>query len=354
MSKEESRTRCNIDRKEIKKQLFDTIGDIDEQYIQEYIDTQSGMRGYRSGKIRLTVVLAAVMILLLGTVSLAAIPAIGHFLTNLANERQVIIQNFDDIEAEYAVPIADTQECGGLIATLNSAVVEDHRLLLSYTFDWSGLEEARDGSFHTYFLPWFFYITEGDNIICQSMYTKNLHTQTYSDGADEDSRLTALYCIDMDTVEGSELIGKELTVKLLYSSGGDGFVSTFTPESCFTGRTWDIDRTYTFGEHDIHLDRVQESALYVTLFIDCATIGHSGNEYAFVLSDELGNDYTVYPYGANDIAGYWFTKPAQMGSRLTLKVVRSGLESNQYGEIIDDSYEVLYEIPIELKTSFWK
>ena len=37
--------------------------------------------------------------------------------------------------------------------------------------------------------------------------------------------------------------------------------------------------------------------------------------------------------------------------RLTLKVIRSKMETDPYGEIIDDSYEVLYEIPIELKGS---
>ena len=86
----------------------------------------------------------------------------------------------------------------------------------------------------------------------------------------------------------------------------------------------------------------------MTLFIDCATIGHNGDDYAFVLSDELGNDYTTYPNGDNDTYGYWFTKPETLGTQLILKVIRSGKESGLYGEISDGSYEVLYEIPVEL------
>lgn len=97
------------------------------------------------------------------------------------------------------------------------------------------------------------------------------------------------------------------------------------------------------------LNRVMESALYVTLFIDCASIGHPGDDYAFVLSDELGNDYTASPNGDNDADGYWFVKPEAMGTQLTLKVIRSGLVSDPQGNVTDDSYEVLYEIPIELK-----
>lgn len=97
------------------------------------------------------------------------------------------------------------------------------------------------------------------------------------------------------------------------------------------------------------LNRVLESALYVTLFIDCASIGHPGDDYAFVLSDEPGNDYTAYPNGDNDTDGYWFVKPEAMGTQLTLKVIRSSLVSAPQGNITDDSYEVLYEMPIELK-----
>ncbi len=165
---------------------------------------------------------------------------------------------------------------------------------------------------------------------------------------------TNIYCIDLGNMTGKELLGKELTVRLLYAKDGDGFVSTFTPKTCFTGKSWKIDKSYEWGEHKIRLNSIQESALYVTMFIDCDTIGHVGNEYGFILSDELGNDYTVYPYEDHDAKGYWFTKPAVMGTQLTLKVIRSGLEADPYGNITDDSYEVLYEIPIELKTSFWK
>lgn len=385
------------------KQLLDRMGDIDERYILEYMNAHAkahkaaqmagrglicteehisiraeahwprqaeerrsmraeGRRPVRM-KTRLMIVLAAVMIMLLGTVSLAAaIPAIGHFLENLRSEQRAFLHNFNEIQAEYAVPIDDTQECDGVVGTLNSAVLEDQHLLLSYTFDWSGLEEAKDGSFHTWFLPWFFYIAEGDRVICQSEYTNDLHTQTYGEEADGNpAQETFVYCIDLkdmggEDLDGSDLVGKELTVQLLYSQGGEGFCSSFTPETCFPDNSWNIDKSYEFDGRRIHLDRVQESALYVTLFIDCDTIGHSGDEYAFVLSDELGNDYTAYSNDTSPANAYWFTKPQTMGTQLTLKVIRSGLQSDSHGVITDDSYEVLYEIPIERKTStnsFW-
>lgn len=331
--------------------LLDIMGAVDERYIQEYLTART--KTHRSGrmKMRLTVIPAAAMLLLLGTISLAAaVPVIGHFMANFRSEQQAVLHNFNEIQAEYAVPIGDTQEYDGVIATLNNAVVEDRHLLLSYTFNWSGLEEAADGSFHTYFLPWFFYITEGDNIICRSEYTRGLHTQGYGSDAEADSaEATHIYCIDLGDRNGRDLMGKELTVRLLYTPDGEGFVSTFTSESCFTDRSWDIGSTYEFGKHKIVLNRVMESALYVTLFIDCASIGHPGDDYAFVLSDELGNDYTASPNGDNDADGYWFVKPEAMGTQLTLKVIRSGLVSDPQGNVTDDSYEVLYEIPIELK-----
>lgn len=337
---------------------MDMIGDVDECYIQEYTDAMNARaRSRRPGraKARITAALAAAVVLLFGTVSLAAaVPAIGHFLTNFANEKRIGTLQFDKIEAEYAVRIDDTQECGGVVGTLNSAVLEDHHLLLSYTFNWSGLEEAEDGSFHTYFLPWFFYITEGDNEICRSEYTGGLHTQGYYGDSNEDSaEATHIYCIDLGDMDGRELVGKELTVRLLYAQDGEGFESTFTPGSCFEGRRWNIGRTYEFGEHRITLETVQESALYVTLFIDCATMGHTGDEYSFILSDELGNDYTAYPNDNDHADGYWFIKPETMGTQLTLKIIRSNRKTDPYGGVIDDSYEVLFEIPVELKTSFW-
>ena len=331
--------------------LLNIIGSVDEEYIQEYINAQTKTRKPKRTRMRFSVALAAAMVLLIGTVSLAAVPVVGHFLANLANADRVIIQNFADIEAVYAVRIDDTQECNGVVGTLSNAVVEDHRILLCYTFDWSGLEEARDGSFHTYFLPWFFYITEGNTVLCQSEYMEGLYVEGYNNDTVEETRATYLYCIDLSGVEGRDLIGKELTVRLLYEQGGEGFTSTFTPTSCFTDRSWSIGKTYSFGEHRISLERLEESALYVTLFIDCSTIGHNEDEYRFVLSDELGNDYTAYPNRDNDTYGYWFIKPKDMGTQLTLKVIRSKMETDPYGEIIDDSYEVLYEIPIELKDS---
>ena len=333
------------------EQLLNIMGSVDEKYIQEYIDAQAKTRKSKRTRLRFSVALAAAMVLLIGMSVSAAVPAIGHFLANMANANRIMIQNFDDIEAVYAVRIDDTQECNGVVGTLNNAVVEDHRLLLCYTFDWSGLEEAKDGSFHTYFLPWFFYITEGNTILCQSEYMEGLYIEGYDDGTVEEAKATYLYCIDLSGVEGLDLIGKELTVKLLYEQGGEGFISTFTPTSCFTDRSWNIGKTYSFGEHSISLEQIEESALYVTLFIDCSTIGHNGDDYQFVLSDELGNDYTAYPNRDNDTYGYWFIKPKEVGAQLTLKVIRSKMETDPYGEIIDDSYEVLYEIPIELKNS---
>lgn len=337
------------------EQLFDIIGDVDERYIREYMDAQAEKRRPGHRKARGFVILAAAMIMLFGTISLAAAaPVIGHLLASLQSEQQAIIQNFDEIASAYAVRIDDKQECGGVVGTLNSAVLEDHHLLLSYTFDWSSLEEAADGSFHTYFLPWFFYITDGNNIICQSEYTGGLHTQTYlGDTGEELSKVTHIYCIDLEDVDGRDLVGKELTVRLLYARDGEGFSGAFTPRTCYTGRSWKIGNSYEFNGHSLTLNRVRESALYVTLFIDCATIGHNGDEYSFILSDELGNDFTAYPNEDTDTDGYWFTKPKAMGTRLTLKIIRKGTESGRYGEIADGSYEVLYEIPIELKSSFW-
>ena len=335
----------------VNEQLLNIIGSVDEEYIQEYIDAQTKTRKTQRTRMRFSVALAAAMVLLLGTVSVAAVPMIGHFLANLANANRIVMQNFADIEAAYAVRIDDTQECNGVVGTLNNAVVEDHRILLCYTFDWSGLEEAKDGSFHTYYLPWFFYITEGNTVLCQSEYTEGLYVEGYNDDTTEETKATYLYCIDLSGVEGRDLIGKELTVRLLYEQDGEGFTSTFTPAFCFTDRSWNIGKTYSFGENRISLERIEESALYVTLFIDCSTIGHNGDEYQFVLSDDLGNDYTAYPNRDNDTYGYWFIKPEDVGARMTLKVIRSKMETDPYGEIIDDSYEVLYEIPIELKNS---
>ncbi|MBD5460769.1 MAG: hypothetical protein HDR26_07490 [Lachnospiraceae bacterium] len=325
------------------EQLLNIIGSVDEEYIQEYIDAQAKTHKSRRTRMRFSITLAAAIVLLIGTVSTAAVPAIGHFLANRANADRIIMQNFADIEAAYAVRIDDTQECGGIVGTLNSAVLEDHCVLLCYTFDWSGLEEARDGSFHSYFLPWFFYLKEGNTVLCQSEYMEGLYVESYAAG---ETKATYLYCIDLNGMEGQDLTGKELTVQLLYEQDGEGFTSTFTPTSCFTDRSWNIGKTYTFGEHRISLERIEESALYVTLFIDCGTIGHNEDDYRFILSDELGNDYTSYPNRDNDTYGYWFIKPEQVGAQLTLKVIRSKMETDPYGGIIDDSYEVLYEIPI--------
>lgn len=335
------------------EQLLNLIGEIDGQYIQEYLEAQNRQKRPGRRRLRVTLLLAAAITALFGTAALAAVPAIGHFLANRAHESDAVMLNFDEIASAYAVQVGDTQECGGVTGTLNSAVVESHYLLLSYTFDWSGLLEAWDGSFHTWFLPWFFYITEGDTVICKSEYTGGLHTWDYADDMDNEFSDTYLYCIDLSSMEGSGLVGKELTVRLLYSPDGEGFTSVFTPEACFTDRSWLMDDTYEFNGHTITLKGVRESALYVTLFIDCATIGHTGDEYSFVLSDELGNDYYVYPYEDNDANGYWFVKPETLGTQLTLKVIRSHLQTDVHGTVVDDSYETLYEIPVKLKSSFW-
>lgn len=351
----------SITNRKASEQLMDAIGAVDEQYIREYMEVRDKMRNLRTSggsgrpkKLKLTLVLAAVLIMLFGTISIAAVSAIGHFHTNNVHESEAILKNFSELEAAYFLPIGGTQECNGVKGTLNSVLLEDHHLLFSYTFDWSGLEDAQDGSFHTWFLPWFFYIEGDSRIICQSEYTRGLHTQVYPDDIEDDFSETFLYCIDLDDIEGQSLVGKELTIRLLYAENGDGFVNTFTPETCFTDREWHIGKTYEFEGHEITLDSVRESALYVTLFIDCDAIGRSGDEYMFILSDELGNDYTVFPYEDEDTNGYWFTKPETVGAQLSLKIVRSRLTSDSFGQITDDSYEVLCEIPIELKPSFWE
>ncbi len=352
----------NATSRKANEQLMDVIGNVEERYIKEYMDTiktqhrtqdrRIGGSTGRTGKLKLTVLLAAIMILLLGTVSAAAVFAVGHFHADHLHEQETILKNFDTIAASCALPVGGPQECDGVKGTLNSILLEDHHLLFSYTFDWSGLEEAQDGSFHTWFLPWFFYIADGDTVICQSEYTGGLHTQTYADGTADEFSDTFLYCIDLDGLEGQSLVGKELTVQLLYAADGDGFTYTFTPQTCFTDREWQIGRTYEFEGHQITLDSLRESALYITLSIDCEGIGRAGDEYQFILSDELGNHYTLYPY-EEDADGYWFTKPETVGAQLTLKVIRSNLAADIHGVITDDSYDVLFEIPIELKTSFW-
>lgn len=343
------------------EQLMDAIGDVKEQYIREYMEAQNGTKHFRISeraghprKIKLTLLLAALMILLLGTVSAAAVFAVGHFHADYLHEQDAILQNFDNIASTYALPIGGLQECNGVKGTLNSVLLEDHCLLFSYTFDWSGLEEAQNGSFRTWFLPWFFYIAEGDTVICQSEYTRDLHTQIYSDDPEDEFSETFLYCIDLGDTEGQSLVGKDLTVQLLYAEGGDGFTYTFTPETCFPNREWRIGKTYAFEGHQITLDSLRESALYITLFGDCEGIGYMEDEYQFILSDELGNHYPVFSYEDADSGSYWFTKPETVGSQLTLKIIRSNLTSDPYGEITDDSYDVLYEIPIELETPFWE
>lgn len=345
--------------REAREQLLDQIGEVEEKFILEYLEeapvaaVMAEKRGAnRRGRLRgrFAFGLAAVMVMLFGTVCLAAAPAIGHFLDDLRKENQIIIRNYDEIEKEYGIFVGHRQECGGVTGTLNSAALEDHYLLLSYTFDWSSLEGAEDGSFHTWFLPWFFYITEGDTVICRSEYTRGLHTQDYPGGGEKEAaEATYIYCIDLGNVDGTSLVGKELTVRLLYAEEGEGFVSSFTPESCFVGRSWSIDNTCEFQGHRITLNKVRESALYMTLFIECDDIGHPGDELTFLLSDELDNAYAAYSYGDVDKDGYWFTKPEAVGRQLTLKVIRRDGQKTPEGVTIDDSYEVLYEIPVRLK-----
>ena len=89
--------------------LLNIMGSVDEEYIQEYIDAQAKTHKSRRTKMRFSVALAAAMVLLLGTISLAAAPVIGHFLANRANANRIVIQNFGDIEVAYAVSIDDTQ-----------------------------------------------------------------------------------------------------------------------------------------------------------------------------------------------------------------------------------------------------
>ena len=116
---------------------------------------------------------------------------------------------------------------------------------------------------------------------------------------------------------------KEL--QLLYAKDGEGFVSAISPKTCFTGKEWHIGETYEFEGHKITLDSVRESALYVTLFVESESIGHAEDEYMFVLSDELGNDYTVFPYEDPDANGYWFTKPEAVGTQLRSVLWQRGL-----------------------------
>ena len=94
--------------REAKEQLLDQMGAIREGYILEYIDARSKAHR-KSLKMRFMIPLAASMAVLFGTVSLAAIPVIGNFLANFRAEQRAVIENFDAIEAAYAVPIGDTR-----------------------------------------------------------------------------------------------------------------------------------------------------------------------------------------------------------------------------------------------------
>lgn len=330
--------------------LLDAIGAVDERYIQEYVEMQEQKKKRRKQWYRMpfAAVAAIVAAAFLGTAGVAAfVPMIGSFRESRENDSRAVIRNFDEIEKAYAVQIGDVQKCCGVTATLNSAIVEDHHLLLRYTFDWSELEEARDGSFHTWFLPWFFYIAEGENVICSSEYTKELHTQNYlAEDGDNFTRMTLLYNIELENIKGEDLLGKELTVRLLYAEGGEGFCSTFVPKDCYADRYWEIQKKYKFGEDEIVLKGVQETALYVVLFIEHNT------DYTFVLADEQGKNYTLYPYDDNKTDGYWFVKPENAGGGLILKVVRR-LQADAAGELAGDGFEVVYEIPIRFKESFF-
>lgn len=340
-----------MSRKET-EQLLSMIGDIDECYITEYLDAQQNLRTGKHRwifeKARFSAAAAAVVLVLLGTFSIGA-----AVLLKMSNEFQAVVQNFDEIEAEYAVHLNDVQEHNHVTGTLNSAILEENYLLLSYTFDYSKHEEAPNG-FHTYFLPWYFYITEGDNVICKGENPDGMHTELYYNADTEenfvaDQKQTIIYTIPLNGADGKKLTGKELTVRLLYSEDvEDGFTSTFTPEVCFGDKSWNIGETFEFEDHNIVLNEVRESALYVTLMIDCATIGHDGDKYTFVLSDEEGNNFSVYPYEDNDKNGYWFTKPENMSGRLTLKIVRPMEPEHSDGQTEELLYETVYEIPIKL------
>lgn len=75
------------------EQLLNIMGNVDEKYIQEYIDAQAKTHKSPRTRIRFSVALAAAMVLLIGTVSLAAVPTIGHFLANLANGNRPLWRN---------------------------------------------------------------------------------------------------------------------------------------------------------------------------------------------------------------------------------------------------------------------
>lgn len=346
-----------MSRKE-SEHLLNIIGNMDECYIKEYLDTQQNLQAddfrKKPKKIHFSAAAAAVVLAVLGTFSIGA-AVFSKMSTVHENELQAVVKNFDEIEKEYAIQVNDTQISNDVTGTLNSAIVEENYLLLNYTFDYSKLEEAKN-SFHTYFLPWYFYITEGDNVICKGENPDGIHTELYFDADTEENpatnqKLTIIYTIPLNDTDGKSLTGKELTVRLLYSEDNkDGFTSTFTPEVCFEDKSWNIRETYKFEDHNIVLNEVRESALYVTLMIDCDTIGHDEDKYTFVLSDEQGNDFSVYPYEDNDKNGYWFTKPENMGSQhqLILKIVRPLEPEHADGQTEDILYEVVHEIPVKL------
>lgn len=339
-----------------KELLLQTIGEIDQQYIQEYTDSVQQSRPRR--RIRFVATLAAVVAILAGSLSIAAafdvdmIGEIGHYFTAWSIGHDVAIQNYREIQSKCGVDIYDEQTCGGVTATLNTAVLEEHQLVLAYDFNWSGLEYAQDGSFHTYFLPWKFEILADNEVICTSDNTEGLHTQTEYFHYDEAANLIGaniFYTLDLPSaITGKELTGKLLTVRLLYSDDS-GFSSSFTPTAYFQGQTWQLDAEATVGNATIHVTQVKESSLYLTLLMDCKNVEE--NQLSFLLSDESGIDYDIYVNDTSAENEYWFVKPPELGQHLTLKVVRNQIQTDELGEIIDDSYEVVCELPLDLSTS---
>lgn len=341
--------------------LLRAIGGIDESYIREYIQAQTGERHHTRRGIRWIALVAAVLALLLSCVAVAAAvsPMFGNLLEVRSREKDITVRLFDEIEAEYACQIGETQTCDGIVGTINSIIVQDHHLLVSCTFDWRNHPEYRDrGTWHSYFLPYSCYLLEEDKVLSGNEEMDGFHVTTYLPEGDEDmGHETVLYTIDLKEVDGQSLLGRKLTLRLVYGDHGEvspenaGFSADFTPEKCLSERVWAINRTWQVAGSTVTVKEVQETALHVTLFIDSPDIGHTGDRYRYMLCDENGTAFEVStPYDDYDTEGWWFIKPENMGKKLTLQVVELH-ENWEDNELVEATYDVVCEIPLELKRS---
>lgn len=290
----------------------------------------------------------------------AVYPEIGHYFSGLNNEFATVIEDYNTVAQEYGVAVGDTSEKGNIRATLNEVILEENDMVLSYTYE---LVDAAQSSYgagivQTSDMPWDMYFIVEDEVILHAD-SEAMHTQLYFPEEETGNSTTILYTVDLGEYTGKDLAGKEITVYFSYQRTFDegmeqGFVASFTPKDYFEKQIWPVDMSYTFEGHEITINRVEATALYVTVFMDCDTFEELEDTYTFLLADERGDIYQLYPYRDNSVQGYWFTKPADLGNQFTLQIIENHTRTDLQGQVLEDSYDIIYEIPIELKASLWQ